>query len=194
MDNPAPQQQDSVNPSPGGPYVAIVDRGKFVVPRGATLPSLCVKCGRVPSQPWLKKTFSWHSRALLLLLFLGLWPYVIVALIVQKKIKLAVPLCDVCKASRKKRLRIGTVLLLTCIPIPGAIIYSANDVGMATLYAILLGVVMLVAGLMLTLFESPLQPTHIGKESAEFKGACPEFLAALPVGAPPRAFSAAQQS
>ncbi len=178
----------------GDPYVSSRDGDRFVVPRGAVLPSRCVKCANTPSDPWLQKTFSWHSPALLFLLFLGLWPYVIVAAIVQKKIKLAVPLCDLCKASRRRRLPIGAALLLTCVPVPWAFSYLIKDPGTAILSAILLGVVMFVAGLMFTVFESPLRATHIGRDSAEFKGACPDFLANLQIQPRSHAFVAGQQS
>jgi len=190
----ARRRKDSVIAEAGDPYVSPNDSDTFVVPRGAVLPSRCVKCGNMPTKPWLEKTFSWHNPALLFLLFLGLWPYVIVAAIVQKKINLAVPLCDACKASRKKRLRIGMVLLLTCIPVPWALTYLIKDAGTATLSAILVGVVMFVAGLMFTVFESPLRATHIGRDSAEFKGACPDFLASLQISARSRAFGVGQQS
>jgi hypothetical protein len=179
---------------PGDPYVSPHDSDRFVIPRGAVLPSRCVKCGNTPTEPWLEKTFSWHNPALLFLLFLGLWPYVIVAALVQKKIKLAVPLCDACMVSRKKRLRIGIALLLTCIPVPWAITYLINGAETAILSAILLGVVMFVAGLMFTVFESPLRATRIGRDSAEFKGACPDFLASLQFSARSRVFGVGQQS
>ena len=32
----------------------------LVVPRNAVLPGRCVKCGNIPADPWLRKTFSWH--------------------------------------------------------------------------------------------------------------------------------------
>lgn len=152
----------------------------FVVPRDAILPSRCVKCAKTAAEPWLEKTFSWHHPALYFLLPLGLFPYAIVATIIRKKIKLAVPLCDAHKSIRKKRLWMGALLLLMCIPVPWALAsYIIEDAGVAFCIAALLGTVMFVAGVMFTVCESPLRATRIGSASAEFKGACPDFLASL---------------
>lgn len=182
----------SVMQGVGAPYLSPNGTDRFVVPRGAVLPARCVKCASTPTEPWLQKTFRWHSPALVCLLFLGMWPYLIVAAIVQKKIRLAVPLCDSCKARRKSRILIGVALLVTCIPVPWAFSYLIKDQNTAILSALLLAVVMLIVGLMFV-FESPLKPTHIGRDSAEFKGACPDFLTSLQFHSAVRAFGAGQQ-
>ena len=64
----------------------------FVVRPGGLLPNRCVKCGSAPSEPWLDLTFFWHHPALFLLLVSPII-YLIVSLIVGKKVTLAVPLC-----------------------------------------------------------------------------------------------------
>jgi hypothetical protein len=152
----------------------------LVVPRDAILPRRCVKCANTATEPWLQKTFSWHHPALYFLLLLGLFPYAIVAAIIRKKIKLAVPLCDAHKSIRKKRLWTGALLLFTCIPVPWVLAsYTIKDAGVAFCIAALLGAGMFVAGVMFTVCESPLRATHIGLDSAKFKGACPDFLASL---------------
>jgi hypothetical protein len=178
----------------GNPYVSANDSSRFVVPRGAVLPSRCVKCSNTPSEPWLTKTFSWHSRQLVCLLLLGLWPYFIAVAIVQKKMRLAVPLCDSCKARRRTRLRIGAALLFSCIPVPWALGCLINDAETGIASALLLGVAMFVAGLVFIALASPLKPTRIGRDSAEFKGACPDFLSALHASASSKTFAVGQQS
>ena len=156
---------------------AYANGDRFVVPPNAVLPSLCVKCGGVPDEPWLKKTFSWHSPYLYFLLISPLL-YVIVALIVQKRVKLVVPLCATHKSIRRKRIWMASVLLLGCIPIPAALAaYLGNDE--AAVIAAFLGLAMFVGGLIFHACCSPLSARRIGPGSAEFSGACEEFLARL---------------
>jgi len=152
----------------------------FVFPRGSVLPSRCVKCAASATEPPLKKSFSWHHPALYFLALFGLFPYAIVAAIVQKRIELNIPLCEAHKSIRTKRLWIGAVLLLTCIPVPWVIAsHTIKDDGTAFCVGFLLGIGMFVTGIMFTVCESPLRATCIGLDSAEFTGACPEFLASL---------------
>jgi hypothetical protein len=139
-----------------------------------------VKCANPATEPSLKKIFSWHHPALYFLVLLGFFPYAIVASIIRKKIKLNVPLCDEHKSIRTKRLWIGAVLLLTCIPVPWWLAsHFIRDYGTAFWVGFLFGIGMFVAGVMFTVCESPLQAKRIGLDSAEFTGACPEFLASL---------------
>lgn len=149
----------------------------FVVPPGGLLPNQCVKCGAAPSEPWLDLTFNWHHPALFLLLISPII-YLIVSLIVAKKVTLAVPLCAAHKEIRKKRLWAGWLLLIACIPLPVAMgTYIGNDA--ANTLAVWLGIVLFICGIGLLLAARPLRATHIGQASAEFSGACPEVLDAM---------------
>jgi hypothetical protein len=149
----------------------------FVVPASVVLPSRCVKCGNPPSEPWLKKNFSWHHPGLY---FLVISPivYLIVALIVRKTIELSVPLCRAHRSIRKKRLWMGTILLLACIPLPVAF-YTYIGTDAASDVAIWVGIAMFVAGIAFLSYASPIRPVRIQSHRAIFKGACPEFLASL---------------
>jgi hypothetical protein len=159
------------------PPYAYAKGNRFVVPRDAVLPPRCVKCGNLPADPWLTKTFSWHSPGLYVLLVSPIL-FLIVALIVQKKIKLSVPLCATHKSIRKKRLWLSAILLLGCIPIPVALAtYVGNDEAAAL--SVFLGLGMFLAGAAFHGYASPIRPAHIGSGSAEFKGACKDFLANL---------------
>lgn len=150
---------------------------RLIVPRDAVLPDRCVKCANPPAEPWLRKTFSWHHPGIYVLIISPIL-YIIVALIVRKRVKLAVPLCDAHKSIRRKRLWTAAVLLLGCIPLPiWMAAYINNDAADAV--AILLGVTMFIVGLVFLLYGSPLRATYIGPNSAEFAGASPKFLAAL---------------
>jgi len=158
----------------------------LVVPPNATLPASCVKCGGVPKEPWLRKTFYWHNPLLYLVVLAGLLVYVIVAMIVQKKRQLMVPICPAHESQQKTKLWIGALMLLGCIPVPVVLATSMKEdywVGIA----VLLGFVMFFAGAITIIRSRVLTPTYIGDDCAKFKGAHPEFLARLK----PRSFAAA---
>jgi hypothetical protein len=57
------------------------------------LPDVCMKCG-AQAVVYKAKTFSWHPGWVYLLVFVGLLPAVIVALILTKRVRLRVPLCE----------------------------------------------------------------------------------------------------
>lgn len=158
------------------PYPYAIGR-KLVVPRDSVLPGQCVKCANSASEPWLRKTFSWHHPAIYILLISPIL-YIIVALIVRKRVNLAVPLCEAHKSIRRKRLWTAAVLLLGCIPLPiWLATYINNDA--ADGLAILIGIAMFIVGLVFLVYAAPVRAIHIGPNSAEFVGASPKFLAAL---------------
>jgi hypothetical protein len=57
------------------------------------LPDVCMKCG-APAVTRNQKTFSWHPSWALVLLLLGLLPYVIAALILTKRRRVSIPFCE----------------------------------------------------------------------------------------------------
>jgi RNA polymerase subunit RPABC4/transcription elongation factor Spt4 len=149
----------------------------LVVPCNATLPASCVKCGGTPKEPWLNKNFYWHNP-LLYILAVSPLIYVIVSLILRKRVQLMVPICAHHNSTRLTNLWLAVVLLLGFIPL--AIVtgtYLPGD--SAPAIALLLGFVMLVGGLVALWFSYVLRPTYIGDDCSKFKGAHPEFLARL---------------
>ena len=173
-DRRAAQFLDAGRPIPATLHV---NGKRFVLPPGAVLPARCVKCANSPSDPWLNVTFSWHHPALYILAISPII-YIIVALIVRKQVKVAVPLCEVHRAIRQKRLWIGALCLLGCIPLPmilGTYVRDDSIVGIA----ILLGIVMFLVGAILLSTAAPLRATFISRDSAEFSGAAEPFLAEI---------------
>jgi hypothetical protein len=149
----------------------------LVVPRDSVLPPRCVKCANIPIEPWVRITFSWHHPGYYFLLISPVL-YVIVALIVRKRIKLSIPLCKAHKSIRKKRLWMAAILLVGCIPLPAALgTYVGNEA--AEIVAIWLGIGMFVGGLFFLAFAPPLKAIQISSVDAKFKGACDEFLTTL---------------
>jgi hypothetical protein len=147
----------------------------LVVPPHSVLPPHCVRCGNTATEPWVKITFSWHHPGYYFFLVSPIL-YAIVALIVRRKIKILVPLCKPHKSIRKKRLWMGAILLLGCIPLP--VLFAAFvDNEAANEIALFLGLGMFIAGLLFLVFAPPLRPVYIGPSGAHLKGAAREFLA-----------------
>jgi len=152
-------------------------RGKaLIVPRTASLPAHCLKCGTPASTPWRKK-FYWHPPLLyILILFPGLIIYVIVALIVRKQMELNLPLCETHHADRKRYRLIGWLMLAAFLPL-GLVFgfYVSEPLGWVT------GVGMFLASLVfLVLSNLGIGPTKIDEAGGMFRGACQSFLDVLP--------------
>jgi hypothetical protein len=152
-------------------------RGKdLIVPRSASLPANCLKCGNPASIPWRKK-FYWHPQWLyLMILFPGIIIYAIVALIIRKQMELNLPLCDRHHADRKRYRRLGWLMLAGFLPL-GLILgaYISEPLGWVT------GVGMFLASMVfLVLSNLRIAPTKIDDAGGVFRGACDTFLNALP--------------
>jgi hypothetical protein len=57
------------------------------------LPRACMRCG-APATLFKTKNFSWYPSWVYILLLAGLLPFLIVALIMQKRMRVSAPLCD----------------------------------------------------------------------------------------------------
>ena len=156
-------------------------KGKvIVVPRGAVLPPFCVKCGAPAADDGKKTSFSWHSRWLyLLILFTGPLFYVIVALVVRKKVDLIMPLCEAHRRLRRQLFWAG--ILLVAGSAPAAIFYEEVLSG-STGWAVLLTFVLFMAGLIVfSPARAFLRPVCIDETrgEAEFEGLTESVLAQL---------------
>jgi hypothetical protein len=161
---------------PGTPYH---DGKVLVVPAGASLPPMCVKCGEpVPGQ-FLTKNFRWHPPWIYLLILIGILIYVIVALVMQKSARISVPFCAAHRSWRANMNIIAAVLLLGWIP--ESLFLSYLDVSAG--WIVLISIAMPVAGLiLLVVVSSSFAPVYIDHACAKFKGAGERFLATLPSG------------
>jgi FtsH-binding integral membrane protein len=145
------------------------------VPRSASLPPRCVKCGAAAATPWRKK-FYWHNQALFLLVLLNVIIYVIVAMIVRKQMELNVPLCDEHHANRKRYKLIATLMLILCIPV-GVVLGMYLSEAMGWITGSLMFVVSIVFYAMTGLGFAP---KKIDEAGGVFRGACAAFLDQLP--------------
>src|SRR5579871_4414997 len=77
------------------------------------LPEVCMRCG-APATVVRSRKFSWQPQWVIVLLFFGLLPYLIVAIILTKRARVEVPLCDTHKNHWRWRLffLIGGPLIL----------------------------------------------------------------------------------
>jgi len=162
----------------GSTATAYRDGRILVVPSGASLPAICVKCGERSGKP-LTKTFRWHSRWLYLLILPGLLFYVIVALVVQRKARIDVPFCASHRSWRSRMNIAGAVLLTGSLPTSFLLASLEVNGGVVALIA----VAMAFSGLVvLAVVGSSFNPVFIDETCAKFKGANEKFLSLLPSG------------
>ena len=164
------------------PAIAQRDGKKLYLPRFASLPPNCVKCGQPADKPFRKK-FFWHpSWMYIMILFPGLLIYAIVVLIVRKTMELDVPICAHHHGERKRFKIIGAVLLLGAIP-GGMILNMAIGISEGAAWAV--GIIAFLGGLVfLGRAGSVMSPKMIDDTHGEFGGVSAEFLKLLPERVP----------
>ena len=178
-----PQQPQAV-PAPTGPYSptaaapgTLRRAGSLLVATpGAQFPPYCVKCGQ-PAQRWLNKNFAWHNPWIYAVVLVNVLLYLIVALVVSKRMRLNVPLCAQHFGRRRMWLTIGWVLLAACIPVPIMIGAAGDGSDDAVGIAVLIGVGMFIASLVFLIIGSMLvRVQEITATEAIFSGISPAFL------------------
>jgi hypothetical protein len=166
--------------APVAPTTAYRDGDKLVVPKGAPLPGYCVKCGEPVMGEFFRKKFQWHNPWLALIALVSPIIYIIVALIVMKRVELLVPMCEE-HIQRRKSLLIATwVLGLGFIPagiLVGSLISDSDTAAAAGLWT---GFAIMIAALVTGVRALIMRPKEITNDSATFTGASERFLAMLP--------------
>lgn len=149
--------------------------GKFlVVPAGNKLPPRCVKCN-APAKLDKPSAFAWHHPGWYLLVPLYLLPYVVVALFVQRRAKVAIGLCAAHRVRRRKFSLAAVGLMLLAM---GAL-YLAGAGGEAPFAG--LSLLLILAGLIVAIVGTrALTACRITREETRLKGAGPAFLDSLP--------------
>lgn len=114
-----------------------VDGDALIIPSGAILPPICVKCGRAADK-YLEVMFRWFDPTLYLLLLLGAirgWMILIVVGMViiaysTKRKRLRIPLCSMHRHRREFEVK-GMWLTLIAAPLLGTLIgiVAGTDLG-----------------------------------------------------------------
>lgn len=156
--------------------------GKLLVMRkDAKLPDRCVKSNQLCSRA-LPRKLTWHHPALYLSLFLcGVLPYVIIAIIVQKRAEIAVGLSEEWFARRRRAILTSWLLILGSIAMPffvGILFNAPGDVvGFSALAAVVIGLGAAAYGILAARIVSP---TEITDTHVWLKGVHQDYLADLP--------------
>ncbi len=141
--------------------------------QAAQLPPVCVKCGAPATNKPLQKTFYWHQPALYLIIILSPLIYVIVAMIVRKSIKVAVPLCF--EHAKRRGIAVTVAWVLPLVGIADAFILPS--VGVNGGIVALITASFLLAGIVIwAIVSNPIKPRSIDKFSGVFTGCCEIFL------------------
>lgn len=156
------------------------DGKKLVVSRTAPMPPLCIKTGE-PTDRYLTRELRWHHPLVYVLLLTGVIPYLIAALMVQKKQRVRIYLTPERIKSRRIGLAIATVAALGGVTafIAGIIQMEQEE----SLGALLVagGLLAFVIGLILALvYSNPVRAARIDDDHLWLKGAGQPFLATLP--------------
>lgn len=165
---------------PAMPTTAFRQGNKLVIPQGARLPGYCVKCAQPVTGEFMKKKFQWHNPWLYVIAAISPIIYIIIAMILMKRVELLVPMCDEHRERRKKFLIATWALALGFLP--GGILvgslFSDSDTGVGV--GLLVGFLMLIGAFVTGVRAVIMRPKEITADSATFGGVCEPFLAFLP--------------
>jgi hypothetical protein len=154
-------------------------RKEVVVALNASFPDRCVKCNQPAEDKRLKRQLFWHHPALyVLIVFPGLLIYAIVAICVRKRATFLVGLCERHRSRRTRAMLIAWAVFVAGL---GCFFFASTTSGETAAYAILAGVVaVLAAGITGAVVSRVVHAKKIDTSHAFVGGASPEFLASLP--------------
>jgi len=183
----APPAENSLPPSlPGSSATLSSDvlffrDGDFLVVRdGAELPAVCVRTNqRAGEGSWRKKvTIAWSSPWVFALILINILVVIIVMLVTQKKAKIIYSLSAEARAAIVNKRSIGFFLLVATVGLFVVAGMWANDLAG---FAILGGVVSLIASLVFFIIANPIKVAKYHDGWFRIKGCSKEFLASLAV-------------
>ncbi|SHH14560.1 hypothetical protein [Massilia sp. CF038] len=184
-----------MNPAPFNPYAApkavsfdkalsnCWRKGKVVVvPHGHDLPARCVKCNASAEMEKPRK-FAWHHPGWYLFILANLILYAVIAMLVQKKAKVAFALCEEHRAKRRNFQIVAWVIFVLGMLLVGTAI-GMTDNDNAGLFGASGGGLLLLAIIVGVIGSRVLHATQITKVETRLKGCCSAFLDELPSDSP----------
>ena len=150
----------------------------LVVAPGVQLPDRCVKCNSPANGYGKRLRLAWHSPLAFLALLGGLLPYVIVAIILTKRLTIYAGVCP-----RHRRRRLAGILVgwlgfalgfLVCV-------VGASARAPAGAWAFIVGIVLILLSLVAGIVGSRIVwPRRIRDDRAWLNGVDPEYLCGFP--------------
>ncbi len=148
----------------------------LVMSQGAGLPDRCVKCNAPANGQRLLRKLYWHSPYIYLVILLNLIIYAIVAIIVRKKARVEIGLCDAHRRQRWLAIGLGWLLGLS-----GLVLVIVGFAPGGSAGVVVLGLVAFIAGLVLGVVKGPvISAKRISPQFVWIKGVCPAYLETLP--------------
>jgi hypothetical protein len=149
---------------------------------GDRLPMVCMVCGQ-PAVAHKSKNFAWYPKWTVLLIFVHVIVFAIVASILTKRMRVDVPLCENHRGYFWKRtvLILLSFLFLTVLAIGGGIVVAdqfPNDaggiicIGVSGLFLVWLILAIIVG-------QTMIRPREITERSITLIGVCDDFVAAF---------------
>jgi hypothetical protein len=158
-------------------------RDFLLVPREATLPGMCIKCGEPTDRPLKKQRVYWYTPWVLLALLIHFWVFIILALIVRRKGVVFRALCEKHERRRRRAIAIAWTLCLSGVGLIAYGIYLSSTRRQNDLMAgcMMAAVVLLLAGLIVGIRGArALQVKYIDKNVIWLKKLPLQFYAHLP--------------
>jgi hypothetical protein len=168
--------------------MAKVRLGRYEAEQGR-LPDLCMRCTSTATAT-VARRFSWHPPWVGVLILAGLLPYAIVALVLTKKVKFPVPLCEAHKGHWKSRawatwgsaaglalLGVGLIATLIALDQPGRRNPNPELFGYACFGWVVLALAWLIV--VAVLQQTAIRPTEITDNSITLTGVHKDFAEAV---------------
>ena len=165
----------------GGVSPAFGSGKRVIIALNNPLPSRCVCCNG-PASGVKRRTFYWYPPWIYILILLSPLILVLVGLVVRRTARVDIPLCDEHQAKRRKRLWIGWAWgLSSLLGIALAVVLLNNNQDSLGGFLMLASFISVVAALIVGQRTASILSIHrIGKETATFNRASPEFIGSLP--------------
>lgn len=153
----------------------------LVVRRNASLPDRCVKCNAPAHGRRLTRKLSWHTPWIYLIIFVGVLFYVIAAVILRKRARVEIGICEAHWAARRRDVLIGWASFLVAILLGWCGAHFGNGWLYGSALTIFLG------GLIYAAFRTPVvSAKKIDADFVWLKGASRAYTAELPEFRGPR--------